>query len=182
MPLKLMCCHGVCLAVKLPCCFSNPIQAKKNGEWMKSDAERRHPVSCCSVLSLTPTPSTTCMSLQLIPQHGLGKTASQVPATQGKLVAFPHYGSLGEHLPQLLYKQQSREGEGTFLGSQDCGWRTGGSRTNGNILSKVNRSRTGLAEVWCYITYSVMTEEEANGPLMEISKDPWLQDIIDNMT
>lgn len=169
MSLKLMCCHGVCLAVKLPCCFSNPIQAKKNGEEITNNAERRHSVSCCSVLSLAPAPSTACASLQLSPPRGLGRTASLVPATQGKCVAFPCHRSLGEHLPQLLHKQKSREGEGTFLGSQECGCRTGGSRTNGNTPTKVNRSRTGLVEVWCY---SIMTEEEANGPIMEMSKDP----------
>lgn len=172
MSLNLMCCHGVCLAVKLPCCFANPIQSKKNGEEIKHTAERRHSVSCCSMLSLASALSTAWASLQLTPPHGLGKTASLVPATQGKRVAFPCRGSLGEHLPQLLHKQQSREGEGIFLGSQECGCSTGGSRTNVNTPTKVNRSRTGLVEVWCYLTYSVTTEEEANGAIMEISKDP----------
>lgn len=37
--LNLMCCHGVRLAVKLPCCFSNPVQAKKNGGGIKYNAE-----------------------------------------------------------------------------------------------------------------------------------------------
>lgn len=58
MSLNLMCCHGVCLAVKLPCCFSNPIQAQKSGEEIKNKAERSHLISCCSVPPVAPTPST----------------------------------------------------------------------------------------------------------------------------
>lgn len=57
MSLKLMCCHGVCLAVKLPCCFSTPLQAKKNGEEIKNNTEQRHSISCCSVLSFASAPS-----------------------------------------------------------------------------------------------------------------------------
>lgn len=86
MSLKLMCCHGVCLAVKLPCCFSTPIQAKKNGEEIKTNAEQRHSISCCSVLSFASTPSTAWVSLQLTPRHRLGETASLVCVTLGKCV------------------------------------------------------------------------------------------------
>lgn len=139
----------VCLAVKLPCCFSNSIQAKKNSEGIKNNAEQKHSLSCCSVLSSAPAPFTTWPSLQLTPPHGLGKTASPVPAAPGKCVAFPHCGNLGEHLPQLLHEQQSRERERNFLGSQECGCRTEGSRTNGSTSTKANRNRTGFVDVWC---------------------------------
>lgn len=121
MSLKLMCCHGVCLAVKLPCCFSTPIQAKKNGEEIKTNAEERHSISCCSVLSFASTPSTAWVSLQLTPRHGLGETASLVCVTLGKCVAFPRCGSLGEPLAQLLHEQQSRGEKGPFWEARSVG-------------------------------------------------------------
>lgn len=70
MSLKLMCCHGVCLAVKLPCCFSNPIQAKKNGEEIKTNAELRHSISCCRVLSLALHPPPPERLYNLLPSMG----------------------------------------------------------------------------------------------------------------
>lgn len=60
MSLNLMCCHGVCLAGKLPCCFSNPIQAQKSGEEIKNKAERNHLISCCRVPPVAPMPGRFC--------------------------------------------------------------------------------------------------------------------------
>lgn len=67
--------------------------------------------------------------------------------------------------------KKAGKGEGTFLRSQERGCRTGGSRNDGNTPTNVKRSRTGVMEVWCYLICAIMTEEEANGPEMEMSKD-----------
>lgn len=93
----------VCLAVKLPCCFCNSIQAKKNGEGIKNNAEPR----LCLLLECALLGScTTQGSLQLSLPQGLGETASLLPQPNALLSHI-----VREHLPQLLHEQQSRERE-----------------------------------------------------------------------
>lgn len=138
----------VCLAVKLPCCFSNSIQAKKYGEGIKNNAEQRHSLSCCSVLSSAPAPFTTWASLQLTPSHGLVKQLPQYLLPQANVLP-SHIVGAWENTCHSFCMNNKAEREGNFLGSQECGCRTEGSRTNGSTSTEANGNRTRFVEVWC---------------------------------
>lgn len=97
------------------------------------------PAVVCSPWLLHPSPlGPLCNS---VPHRGWVKQLPWNLLPPATCVAFSR-GSLGEHLPQLLHEQQSREREENFLGSQECRCRTEGSRTNGSTSTKVNRNRT----------------------------------------